>query len=150
MPKISAGLLLYRKRGRDRQVLLVHPGGPFWVKKDAGAWSIPKGEAQPQEDLLAVAVRELREETGITVEGPFISLGSVKQSGGKTVFAWAAEYDGDIGAITSYTFSVELPPRSGRFVEFPEVDKAEWFDRATASEKILQGQRPLLDRFFDG
>jgi predicted NUDIX family NTP pyrophosphohydrolase len=142
--------LLYRLRGEDRQVLLVHPGGPFWAKKDAGAWSIPKGEAQPQEDLLAVAIRELREETGITVAGPFIPLGSVKQSGGKTVHAWAAAYDGEVSAITSNTFSIELPRRSGRFVEFPEADKAEWFDRATASEKILQGQRPLLDRFFDG
>lgn len=147
MPKISAGLLLFRRRGKNVQVLLVHPGGPFWAKKDAGAWSIPKGEAQAQEDLLAVAVREVREETGFEVEGPFIPLSAVKQSG-KIVHAWAREFEGDAQAIVSNTFQLEFPPRSGRFVEFPEVDKADWFERATAQEKILKSQLPLLEEFF--
>src|SRR5690348_12255827 len=105
MTKISAGLLLYRRRGNAVQVLLVHPGGPFWAKKDAGSWSIPKGEAQAQEDLLAVAVRELREETGFTVEGPFMALAPVKQSA-KIVHAWAAPFDGDADAIVSNRFSI--------------------------------------------
>lgn len=147
MPKISAGLLLYRRHGKNLQVLLVHPGGPFWAKKDAGAWSIPKGEAEPQEDLLAVAVREVREETGFEVEGPFAALSPVKQSG-KVVHAWAAQYDCDPRIIVSNTFRIEFPPRSGRFAEFPEVDKAQWFDREIAQEKILQSQRPLLVEFF--
>lgn len=148
MPKVSAGLLLYRRRGEDLRVLLVHPGGPFWAKKDLGSWSIPKGEAQAQEDLLAVALREVGEETGFEIQGPFTPLSTVKQSG-KFVHAWAAEYDGDAAIIVSNTFRMEFPPRSGRFAEFPEVDKAEWFDRATAEKKILQSQRPLLDEFFE-
>lgn len=148
MPKISAGLLLYRQRGDRVEVLLVHPGGPFWMKKDLGAWSIPKGEAQPQEDLLAAAVREVREETGFVVAGPFAPLTPVKQSG-KVVHAWTAQFDGDAQAIVSNTFSIEYPPRSGRSREFPEIDKAEWFDRAAAQEKILQSQRPILEEFFE-
>lgn len=147
MPKVSAGLLLYRERAEDIQVLLVHPGGPFWAKKDVGAWSIPKGEADTHEDLLAVALREVREETGFEVGGPFTPLAPVKQSG-KIVHAWSAEFDGDASAITSNMFRIEYPPRSGRFAEFPEVDKAGWFDRAAAEEKILKSQRPLLDEFF--
>lgn len=147
MPKISAGLLLYRRREGAVQVLLVHPGGPFWAKKDAGAWSIPKGEAEPHEDALAVAVREVREETGILVDGPFAPLAPVKQSG-KLVYAWAAHYDGEPVAGASNTFSIEYPPRSGRLREFPEVDRAEWFDRETAQQKILQSQRALLEEFF--
>jgi predicted NUDIX family NTP pyrophosphohydrolase len=149
VPKTSAGLLLYRGRGKEVQVLLVHPGGPFWAKKDLGAWSIPKGEAEPNDDLLEVALREVREETGFEVHGPFAPLAAVQQSGGKIVYAWAAEFDGDVRRIVSNTFSIEWPPRSGRFAEFPEVDKAEWFDRATASEKILPSQRPLLDEFYE-
>lgn len=145
--KVSAGLLLYRRRGNEPQVLLVHPGGPFWAKKDAGAWSIPKGEAQPQDDLLTVALREVREETGFEVQGPFTPLAPVKQSG-KIVHAWSAEYDADAQAIVSNTFRIEYPPRSGRFAEFPEVDRAEWCDRATALEKILPSQRPLIDEFY--
>ena len=147
MPKISAGLLLHRRSRGQLQVLLVHPGGPFWAKKDLGSWSIPKGEAEAQEDLLAVAVREVREETGFVVEGPFTALSPVKQSG-KVVHAWSAEYDGDATAIVSNTFSIEYPPRSGRYRDFPEIDKAEWFDYAGAVEKILQSQRPLIDEFF--
>jgi predicted NUDIX family NTP pyrophosphohydrolase len=148
MPKVSAGLLLYRRRGKSVQILLVHPGGPFWAKKDMGAWSIPKGEALPGEDVLSVAVREVREETGFDVGGPFEPLSAVRQSG-KIVHAWAAEFDGDANAIVSNTFSMEYPPRSGRFAEFPEVDRAEWFDRASAREKILPSQRPLIEEFFE-
>jgi predicted NUDIX family NTP pyrophosphohydrolase len=148
MPKVSAGLLLYRRRGKSVQILLVHPGGPFWAKKDMGAWSIPKGEALPGEDVLSVAVREVREETGFDVGGPFEPLSVVRQSG-KIVHAWAAEFDGDANAIVSNTFSMEYPPRSGRFAEFPEVDRAEWFDRASAREKILPSQRPLIEEFFE-
>jgi predicted NUDIX family NTP pyrophosphohydrolase len=147
--KVSAGLLLFRGAGTNLQVLLVHPGGPFWAKKDAGAWSIPKGEATEHEDLLDVAVREVREETGLTIAGPFTPLSPVKQSGGKIVHAWAARFDGNDGTFVSNTFQMEWPPRSGRIAEFPEVDKAEWFDRASALEKILPSQRPLLDEFFE-
>jgi predicted NUDIX family NTP pyrophosphohydrolase len=145
MPKISAGLLLYRRADNALQVLLVHPGGPFWVKKDLGSWSIPKGEAEPGEDLLERALREVREETGFTVDGPFTPLTPVKQSA-KWVHAWTAEFDCDASAIVSNTFEIEYPPRSGRFKEFPEVDKAEWFDLETAAEKILPSQRPLLEQ----
>jgi len=148
MPKISAGLLLYRRRGSELQVLLIHPGGPFWAKKDLGAWSIPKGETEQNEDLLDVARREVREETGFVVEGPFSPLSPVKQSA-KIVHAWAAQHDGDADAIVSNTFRIEFPPRSGRFREIPEVDKAGWFDYETACEKILKSQRPLLDEFFE-
>lgn len=145
MPKLSAGLLLYRIRNGRIEVLLVHPGGPFWMKKDDGAWSIPKGEAQTDEDPLRVALREVREETGFVVEGPFTPVPPVKQSG-KWVHAWAAEFDGDGSAIVSNTFTMEYPPRSGRFREFPEVDRAEWLDlETTARAKILKSQLPLLD-----
>lgn len=147
MPKVSAGLVLYRRRGENLQVLLVHPGGPFWAKKDLGAWSIPKGEADGDDDLLAVAVREVHEETGFDVDGPFTALSPVKQSA-KLVYAWSTEFDADAQAIVSNTFRVEYPPRSGRFADFPEVDKAAWFDRVTANKKILPSQRPLLDDFF--
>jgi len=143
MPKISAGLLLYRRAGNERQVLLVHPGGPFWAKKDLGAWSIPKGEVEPGEDLLQRALQEMREETGFTVDGPFTPLRPVKQSA-KWVHAWAAEFDCDASAIVSNTFQIEYPPRSGKFKEFPEVERAEWFHLETAAEKILPAQRPLL------
>ena len=129
-------------------MFLVHPGGPFWAKKDLGAWSIPKGEVQPQEDVLSAAIREVREETGFFVEGPFTPLAPVKQSGGKVVHAWAAEYDADPQAIVSNSFAIEYPPRSGRMREFPEIDQAGWFDAASAHEKILQSQRPLLDEVF--
>jgi predicted NUDIX family NTP pyrophosphohydrolase len=145
MATVSAGLLLYRRRAGGVEVLLVHPGGPFWAKKDLGAWSIPKGETEPDEDLLACARRELGEETGFHAEGPFVPLAPVKQSK-KTVYAWATESDADVAALTSNTFSLEYPPRSGKFREYPEVDAAAWFDLVTAREKILAGQRPLLDQ----
>jgi predicted NUDIX family NTP pyrophosphohydrolase len=145
MPKVSAGLLLYRRVDDQLQVLLVHPGGPFWAKKDAGAWSIPKGEAEPGEDLLRRALQEVREETGFEVDGPFRPLAPVKQSA-KWVHGWAAEFDCDASAIVSNTFELEYPPRSGQFRKFPEVDKAEWFDLESATRKILPAQRPLLEQ----
>ena len=123
----------------------MHPGGPYWLKKDVAAWSLPKGEAAPGEDLLKRAQQELHEETGFTTEGPFRPLHPVKQSA-KVVHAWAAEGDGDPKSIVSNTFRLEFPPRSGQFREFPEVDKAGWFDLPTAREKIVVGQRALLDQ----
>ncbi|MBV9271863.1 MAG: NUDIX domain-containing protein [Candidatus Eremiobacteraeota bacterium] len=148
MPKVSAGLLLYRIHAGVTEVLLVHPGGPFWARKDSGAWSIPKGEAQGSEDLLAVAIREVAEETGFNVDGPYTPLSPVRQSA-KIVHAWAAPFDGNAETIVSNTFQIEYPPRSGRLVEFPEVDKAQWFDRPSAEEKILKSQRPLLEEFYE-
>jgi predicted NUDIX family NTP pyrophosphohydrolase len=146
MPKTSAGLLLYRHTPGGIEVFLVHPGGPFWAKKDAGAWSIPKGEYVPGEDPLDAARREFAEETGIVPEGEFVELGVVKQAGGKIVAAWAFEGDCDADAIRSNTFTMERPPRSGRQQEFPEVDRAAWFDLETAREKILKGQLDFIRR----
>jgi predicted NUDIX family NTP pyrophosphohydrolase len=146
MPKQSAGLLIYRRRGGVPEVFLVHPGGPFWAKKDAGAWSIPKGEFEPGDDPLATAKREFTEETGFTIDGPFTDLAPIKQPGGKTVHAFAVAGDCDPAAIRSNLFTLEWPPRSGRRQEFPEVDRAGWFDLAAAREKILKGQLPLLDQ----
>lgn len=145
MPKQSAGLLPYRKSANSLEVFLVHPGGPFWAKKDDGAWSIPKGEFTAGEDPLSAAQREFHEETGFTVTGPFVPLTPVRQPGGKIVHAWCVEApDLDASAIRSNTFSLEWPPRSGKSREFPEVDRAAWFDLATAQQKILKGQLPLL------
>jgi predicted NUDIX family NTP pyrophosphohydrolase len=145
MAKLSAGVLLYRFRQATPEVLLVHPGGPFWARKDLGAWSIPKGEPAPGEDLLACAQREFAEETGTTVTGTFRPLAPVKQSGGKIVHTWAIEGDCDAAAIRSNTFDLEWPPRSGRIQAFPEVDRAAWFDLAAARDKINPGQCGLLD-----
>jgi predicted NUDIX family NTP pyrophosphohydrolase len=145
MAKQSAGLLLYRVRQAAPEVFLVHPGGPFWVKKDTGAWSIPKGEAEPDEDLLARARREFTEETGFAVDGEFRPLAPVRQSGGKIVHAWAVEGDCDAAAIKSNTFDLEWPPRSGRVQAFPEVDRAQWFALAAAREKINRAQLGLID-----
>jgi predicted NUDIX family NTP pyrophosphohydrolase len=145
MAKISAGLVLYRRRAGGIEIFLVHPGGPFWAKKDAGAWSIPKGEAAPGEDLLVRARTEFAEETGFTAEGEFRPLVPVKQAGGKTVHAWAVEGDCDAGAIRSNSFTMEWPPRSGQMREFPEVDRAGWFTLAAAREKIIAGQIGLLN-----
>jgi predicted NUDIX family NTP pyrophosphohydrolase len=141
----SAGIALYRLREAGPEVLLVHPGGPLWTRKDLGAWSIPKGELAPGEDPLAAALRELREETGIRPEGAPRPLAPVRQRGGKEVLAWAVEGDADASAIRSGTFEMEWPPRSGRRAEFPEVDRAAWFGLAEARERIVDGQRPLLD-----
>jgi predicted NUDIX family NTP pyrophosphohydrolase len=149
--KHSAGLLVYRIRGGVLEVLLVHPGGPFWAKKDFGAWSIPKGEfdAGVEEDALSVAKRELEEETGYTVSGEFVPLGEIRQPGGKVVHAWAVEGDFDASRIRSNTFSMEWPPRSGKFREFPEVDRAEWFPIAEATQRILRGQVGFLEQIQD-
>ncbi len=144
MPKLSAGILLFRRRAAGVEVLLVHPGGPFWAKKDLGAWSIPKGLADESEDPLAAAKREFLEETGMTVEGRFLDLGAHKQPGGKTVVAFAHEGDFDPALLTSDKFSLEWPPRSGRMAQFPEVDRAAWFSIDEAFEKIHRGQTPIL------
>jgi predicted NUDIX family NTP pyrophosphohydrolase len=144
--KHSAGILLYRCVGGALQVLLVHPGGPFWRNKDAGAWSIPKGEVDEGEDPLAAARREFAEETGIALTGDFLALGEIKQKGGKVVTAFAHDRDIDPAAIKSNTFELEWPPRSGRRQVFPEIDKAEWFDVQTASNKINAGQAVLIER----
>lgn len=147
MPKQSAGVLPYRKAGSLLEVFLVHPGGPLWTKKDYGAWSIPKGEFGEGEEPLAAAKREFHEETGLAIDGAFKPLQPVKQPGGKTVHAWSVEVaDLDASAVRSNTFSMEWPPRSGKTREFPEVDRAAWFDLATARKKILVGQLPLLDQ----
>jgi predicted NUDIX family NTP pyrophosphohydrolase len=146
MPQSSAGVLLYRFRNGAPEVFLVHPGGPFWAKKDDGAWSIPKGVALAGEDLLAAAQREFQEETGQPIDGVFRALAPVRQAGGKIVHAWAVEGDCDAGAITSNTFMLEWPPRSGRTQPFPEVDRAEWFDLATARRKVTAGQIALIDQ----
>jgi len=144
--KRSAGILPYRIRGDGApEVLLVHPGGPFWAKKDPGAWTIPKGEIGEGEDAQAAARRELAEETGLEVEGELIALAPIRQKGGKTVYAWAAEADCDPSAIRSNTFSMEWPPKSGRQREFPEIDRAAWFTIDQARAKILPAQAPLLD-----
>ncbi len=154
MPKISAGLILYRKHNGDIEVLLVHPGGPFWAKKDLGAWSIPKGEVDnPGDDLLLVAKREFEEEAGfasagfdkLTARGNFLPLGSITQKGGKIVQAWAFEGDCDPQAIKSNTIFIEWPPRSGKQMEIPEVDRAEFFEINIAKTKINPGQIPFLE-----
>jgi predicted NUDIX family NTP pyrophosphohydrolase len=144
MPKLSAGIFLFRRRPAGVEVMLVHPGGPFWAKKDLGAWSIPKGLADEGEDLLAAAKREFLEETGMPVEGEFLDLGAHKQPGGKKVAAWACEGDFDPALLKSNTFTLEWPPRSGKTAEFPEVDRAQWFSIDEAFEKINKGQRPIV------
>ncbi|MES2703206.1 MAG: NUDIX domain-containing protein [Bacteroidota bacterium] len=145
MPKKSAGLLVYRQTSGGLEVLLVHPGGPFFKKKDAGVWSVPKGEYDDNEEPLAAARREFTEETGLAVDGTFISLTPVKQKSGKIVIAWAIEADLDVSVIKSNLFPMEWPPRSGKIQQFEEVDRAEWFDIVTAREKMIPGQEPLLD-----
>jgi predicted NUDIX family NTP pyrophosphohydrolase len=143
--KKSAGVLLYRWREGELEVLLVHPGGPFWARKDAGAWSIPKGEIADGEDPLAVARREFHEETGFPIESALAPLTPIVQRGGKTVHAYAGEGDLDVERLRSNTFTLQWPPRSGRRQEFPEVDRGAWFDLAAARGKLLEAQRPLLD-----
>lgn len=144
-PTTSAGLLLYRRATTGLEVLLVHPGGPYWARKDLGAWTIPKGEIETGEDALAAARREFAEETGADVGGTFVPLSPVTMKSGKIVYAWAVEGDLDVGAVTSATFTLEWPPRSGRQQQFPEVDRAAWFDIAEARRRILPAQAPLLD-----
>jgi len=146
MPKQSAGLLLFRERSGHLEVLLVHPGSPFWTRKDDGAWSIPKGEFAEGEDPLAAARREFEEETGFHAEGEAIALAPLKQAGGKTVHAWAVRGDLDADGIRSNTFLLEWPPKSGRRQEFPEVDRAGWFPLDVARRKILKGQQGFIDQ----
>jgi predicted NUDIX family NTP pyrophosphohydrolase len=145
MARHSAGLLMYRRRQGVLEVLLVHPGGPFWARKDAGAWSIPKGEYRPEEDHLAAARREFREETGFSVAGEFTPLTPRKQPSGKIIQAWAVEGDCDPAAIRSNAFTLEWPPHSGQQQEFPEVDRAAWFSLTTARKKITKGQMGFLE-----
>jgi predicted NUDIX family NTP pyrophosphohydrolase len=144
----SAGILLYRRQGAAIEVLLVHPGGPFWRKKDLGAWSIPKGEYTEGEDPLAVARREFEEETGMSVSGDLVPLGELVQRGGKRVIAFALQGDLDPKNLRSNMFEMEWPPRSGRRQAFPEIDRAEWFSPQQAQEKILPAQRPFVTRLL--
>ncbi len=151
MAKLSAGVLMYRYRNGEVQVFLVHPGGPFWAKKDLGSWSIPKGEYEPGEEPQEAAVREFKEETGFPVNRNMRELGVLRQAG-KIVTAWCFEGDGDPADLVSNTFELEWPPRSGRMTEFPEVDRGDWFSMAAAREHILKSQAPfmdMLDRFLN-
>jgi predicted NUDIX family NTP pyrophosphohydrolase len=145
MPKRSAGLLIYRIKNKKIEVLLVHPGGPLWAKKDLASWSIPKGEIGDRENPLDAAIREVKEETGISVSGRFIALSPIKQKSGKWVYAWAHEEDVDISQVKSNTFELEWPPKSGKKTLFPEIDKAEWFTTKKAKEKIIDAQALLID-----
>jgi predicted NUDIX family NTP pyrophosphohydrolase len=147
--KKSSGLLLYREVSGPLEVLLVHPGGPFWAKKDEGAWSIPKGELEADEDPLSAAKREFTEETGFTPEGETIRLEPIRQASGKLVYAWALEADFDPAGLKSNNFSLEWPPKSGRHQEFPEVDRAAWFTLDEARQKISKGQVGFLDQLRD-
>jgi predicted NUDIX family NTP pyrophosphohydrolase len=142
----SAGILMYRLTGPRLEVLLLHPGGPFWRNKDNGAWSIPKGEMAKGEDAAVAARREFEEETGCALSGRLERLGDIRQRGGKLVTAFAVEGDLDVSALKSNTFELEWPPKSGKVKTFPEIDRAAWFGLATAHVKILEGQRSLLDR----
>jgi predicted NUDIX family NTP pyrophosphohydrolase len=146
MPKLSAGILMFRKRDSTLQVFLVHPGGPFWRNKEAGAWSIPKGEYGEGENALEAAKREFREETGFEVCGKFISLGQIAQPSRKVITAWAVEGDCSPSAIRSNSFAIEWPPKSGRQQEFPEVDRADWFTTNEAKGRMLKGQIAFIDR----
>jgi predicted NUDIX family NTP pyrophosphohydrolase len=150
VPKLSAGLLLYRITDEGVQVLLGHPGGPFWARKDDGAWSIPKGEYAEDEEPWDAARREFREELGLAApEGPRLELGSVKQPGGKVVTAFAVSGDVDVTQCRSNTFELEWPRGSGRFVEYPELDRVDWWSVDQARVKLLKGQLPLLDRLVE-
>jgi predicted NUDIX family NTP pyrophosphohydrolase len=142
----SAGILMYRRPGPSLELLLVHPGGPFWAKRDLEAWSIPKGEYSGEQDPFAAAKRELEEETGAAARGDFLPLGELVQSSRKIVTAWAVEGDFDVAQLKSNTFELEWPPRSGRMVSFPEVDRAAWFAPGAARRKILPGQREFIAR----
>jgi predicted NUDIX family NTP pyrophosphohydrolase len=147
MPRRSAGILVFRRRDAQLEVLLVHPGGPFWKNKESGAWSIPKGEPQEGEELLSAAQRELREEIGLELQGELKDLGTIQQKGGKTVHAWAIEVDPDtVVAQVSNTFELEWPPHSGKRQAFPEIDRAEFFSLEEAETRINQAQRAFLER----
>jgi predicted NUDIX family NTP pyrophosphohydrolase len=150
VPATSAGLLLYRRRAAGVEVFLVHPGGPFWAKKDEGAWSVPKGLVDPGEDELAGARREFREETGFdaAATGSEHDLGTFRQPSGKRLHVWAIEGDCDPTGLSSNVFEMEWPPHSGRMAQFPEVDRGGWFDQLQALRKIAPGQRPILAEFY--
>ena len=145
MPKRSAGLLMYRRRDGNLEVFLVHPGGPFWAKKDFGAWTIPKGENESDEDPLAAAQREFQEETSFLPTGPFLPLGTIRQASGKMVTAWAFAGDCDPAKLVSNTCMIEWPPRSKRKIEISEIDQGRWFHLEEAAERIRKEQAPLLD-----
>ena len=146
MPRTSAGLLMYRIKDGALQVLLAHPGGPYFVNKDEAAWTIPKGEYGDDEEALDAGRREFSEETGFVAEGDFVELGSVRQAGGKVVSAWAVEGDCDAARLVSNTCAIEWPPRTGRKMEIPEVDRGAWFSLAEAREKMFEAQREFLGR----
>jgi predicted NUDIX family NTP pyrophosphohydrolase len=148
LPKQAAGILLYRQTADGLEVLLAHPGGPLWAKRDLGAWTIPKGQFSDDESALAAAKREFEEEMGSPARGEFAELGSIRQPSGKIVHAFAAESDFDVETVKSNLFMLEWPPRSGKHGQFPEVDRAEWFSIDEARRKILKGQEPFLDRLL--
>ena len=145
MAKKSAGILLYRFTNKIPEVLIIHPGGPFWAKKDLGAWSIPKGEFTDEENPLDAATREFYEEMGEQVTGDFIAMAPIKQKSGKMVYVFALEYDFDVTKIKSNTFTMEWPPKSGKQQEFPEIDKGEWFDFTTSKQKLNKYQAAIID-----
>jgi len=145
MAKKSAGILAYRRVNKELEVLLVHPGGPFFIKKDAASWSIPKGEFPEDEDPLTAAKREIHEELGFTPQGEYVPLSPLKQKSGKIVYAWVVETDFDVANMVSNTFTIEWPPRSGKMKEFPEVDKAAWYNVSQAREKINPAQAAFID-----
>jgi len=147
--KQSAGILLYRSIDHEIEVLLVHPGGPFFKNKDAGAWTIPKGEFEESEDPLAAAIREFKEETGFMLKGEFIPLSPIRQKGGKIVYAWATEGDIDADKVKSNFFEIEWPPKSGKQQSFPEIDKAGWFTISKAKDKLNSSQIALLDQLSE-
>ncbi len=148
MPALSTGILLHRSRSGAREVFLVHPGGPYWARRDAGAWSVPKGLIAPNEDPLVAARREFREETGFSADGPLRDLGEIRLPSGKRLHVWTLEGDCDPANLTSNLFEMEWPPGSGQRRVFPEVDRGGWFGRSAALAKITKGQRPLIERFF--
>ncbi|MDF3073096.1 MAG: hypothetical protein K0S54_763 [Alphaproteobacteria bacterium] len=150
MPQLSAGILLYRRRGRVLEVFLVHPGGPFWAKKDENAWSLPKGLIDSDENPLTAAKREFREETGFAPDGAFADLGTFKLLGGKNLHVFTLEGDCDPARLKSNHFEMEWPPRTGRMQSFPEADRGGWFDPDTALMKITKGQKKVLEAFFIG
>jgi predicted NUDIX family NTP pyrophosphohydrolase len=145
MAKKSAGILVYHKNSEKYEVLLVHPGGPFWAKKDLNSWSLPKGEFEDEEDPFSAAKREFEEETGFPIKGEFIDLNPVKQPSGKIIYSWAVKGEIDANNVKSNLFKMEWPPRSGAIKEFPEIDRAEWFDLETAEQKIISGQIPIIE-----
>lgn len=148
MPKQAAGILLYRQSARGLELLLAHPGGPLWARKDLGAWTIPKGQFGDDESALAAAQREFAEEMGSPARGDFVELGSIRQPSGKIVYGFTAESDFDVTSVKSNLFLLEWPPKSGKHGQFPEVDRAQWFSVEEARQKILKGQEPFIDRLL--